>query len=200
MQQRYQKAWQIHIKRVDSMKAEDIFCDLPVLETERTILRKIKKQDEEDMYSYCSDEEVSRHTTWYKHNTLEDTRMFLNMVLEDYKNQKVAPWGIEERSSGKFIGTCGFVYWDTHHSRAELGYALSRKFWNQGYMSEAIRRIIDFGFTKMDLVRIEARCHPDNIGSARVMEKSDMQFEGILKKHLFTKGSHQDVKMYSIIK
>ncbi|WP_373232721.1 GNAT family N-acetyltransferase [Cohnella sp.] len=60
--------------------------------------------------------------------------------------------------------------------------------------------IIDFGIKEMDLVRIEARCHPNNIGSAKVMEKSGMTFEGILRKHLFVKDQHQDVKMYSIFK
>lgn len=67
-------------------------------------------------------------------------------------------------------------------------------------MTEIVKRMIQFGFEKMGLVRIEARCHPENIASARVMEKAGMQFEGILRKHLFARGVHQDVKMYSIIK
>jgi len=182
------------------MKLEDIFSDLPVLETEKTILRKIHNQDENDIFDYCSDEEVSRYTTWYKHNIVADTRLFIDKVLEEYNLHQVAPWGIEDKLSGKCIGTCGFVYWNIDHSRAELGYALSREYWNQGYMSEVVKRIIEFGFSNMELIRIEARCHPNNIGSARVMEKSGMEFEGILRKHLFAKGNHQDVKMYSIIK
>ena len=52
----------------------------------------------------------------------------------------------------------------------------------------------------MDLVRIQARCLIENIGSARVMEKSGMTFEGILRKAIFIKEQHQDLKMYSIIK
>jgi ribosomal-protein-alanine N-acetyltransferase len=182
------------------MKPEDIFSDVPVLETERTVLRKVREQDENDMFYYCSDEEVSRYTTWYKHNTIEDTRLFINKILEEYKNQQVAPWGVEDKTTGKFIGTCGFVYWNTNHSRAELAYALSKEYWNQGYMTEIVRKIVEFGFSKMELVRIEARCLLDNMGSARVMKKSGMTFEGILRKQIFAKGSYQDVKMYSIIK
>jgi [ribosomal protein S5]-alanine N-acetyltransferase len=52
----------------------------------------------------------------------------------------------------------------------------------------------------MELVRIEARCHLDNVGSAKVMEKVGMTFEGILRKHIFAKGVYEDVKMYAITK
>jgi ribosomal-protein-alanine N-acetyltransferase len=167
------------------VKLEDIYSNLPILETKRTILRKMNEEDEDDMFRYCSDEEVSRYTTWYKHNTIVDTRIFINKILEEYRNNQVAPWGIQDKATGKLIGTCGFVYWNITHSRAELAYALSREFWNQGYMTE---------------IRIEARCLLDNLGSARVMEKSGMQLEGTMRKQMFAKGIHQDLKMYSIIK
>lgn len=182
------------------MKVEDIYSDIPVLETDRMVLRKIMPDDEDDVFNYCSDEEISMYTVWYSHKTIEDTRFFLNMVFEQYKNQGISPWGIEDKASGVIIGTTGFISWDTKNSKAELGYALSRSFWNKGYMSEAVKKIIDFGFNKMNLVRIEARCHPNNVGSARVMEKTGMKFEGILRKHILAKGIHEDVRMYAIIK
>lgn len=182
------------------MKIEDIFGNLPVLETERTKIRKITIEDLDDMYDYCSDEAVSEHAIWYSHKSLDDTKGFIEFVLKAYNKCEVTPWGIEDKNTNRLIGTCGFVYWNIIHSRAELGYALSRDYWNKGIMSEVVRGIIDFGFKEMDLVRIEARCHPKNIGSARVMEKSGMTFEGILRKQLFAKGQHQDVKMYSIVK
>jgi [ribosomal protein S5]-alanine N-acetyltransferase len=185
---------------VISVKIEDIFGDLPKLETERTIIRKLNIEDLNDMYIYCSDVAVSEYTTWDTHKSLDDTKGFIDFILKAYSNNEVAPWGIEDKNTNKLIGTCGFVYWNITHSRAELGYALSRNFWKKGIMSEVVRRIIDFGFKEMNLVRIEARCHPNNIGSAKVMEKSEMILEGILRKHLFAKDQYQDVKMYSIIK
>lgn len=77
---------------------------------------------------------------------------------------------------------------------------MAKDFWNQGIMTEVINRIIEFGFKELKLIRIEARCHPENIGSAKVMEKSGMKFEGILRKHIWAKDDYQDVKIYSIIK
>lgn len=60
--------------------------------------------------------------------------------------------------------------------------------------------VIKFGFEKMNLTRIQAKCMVENIGSARVMEKIGMSFEGIMRKGLFAKGKHQDIRMYSILK
>jgi Acetyltransferases, including N-acetylases of ribosomal proteins len=180
------------------MNIADIFSDLPVLETDRLLLRKLRMEDEQDLFEYCSDEHVSKYTVWYSHRTLDDTRMYLDAVMGKYNRHEVAPWGVEEKESGKLIGTTGFVHWDTKHARAELGYALSRSCWNKGYMTEAVRAVIAFGFEQMGVVRIEARCHLENWGSAKVMEKSGLLFEGILRKQIFVKQNHEDVKLYAI--
>lgn len=179
---------------------EHVFKDLPILETDRLILRRVALNDVDDMYHYGSDEEVAKYTSWYIHKNKEDTLVFIRYLLEKYNNQAIAPWGIEEKASGKFIGTIGFVSWDMKNSRAEIGYALSRNFWNRGLMSEAASKIIWFGFQEMGLVRIEARCHLENTGSSRVMEKVGMTFEGILRKHFYAKGIHEDVRMYAVIR
>lgn len=181
------------------MVIEEVYGNLPILETERLILRKLRPEDEDDVFEYCSDEEISKYTVWSSHQSIEDTRGFLNFVFDKYRQNTVAPWGVEDKASGRIIGTTGYITWDTHNSKAEIGYALARTHWGQGYMSEAVKSVIDFGFNVMKLVRIEARCHPSNTGSSRVMEKSGMSFEGILRKHILVKGVHEDVKMYSIL-
>ena len=67
-------------------------------------------------------------------------------------------------------------------------------------MSEVIGRVIEFGFVTLNLIRIEARCLPENIGSSRVMEKTGMKYEGLLRKHIWAKNDFHDLKQYSIIK
>lgn len=171
----------------------------PVLETERLKLRKITPNDVEDIFAYCSNEEVARYTTWPAHASIDHTKGFVQFILSKYQERQVAPWGMELKSSGKLIGTVGFVDWNHNHARAELGYAMSQDYWNKGLMSEATREIIRYGFEVMKLVRIEARCLMDNTGSARVMEKCGMELEGILRKHALVKGQFQDLKLYSTI-
>ena len=182
------------------MKIEDIFRDLPTIKTERLVLRKLTQDDAQDVFEYASDPEVPKYSTWSVHQSIEDTKEFLNAVIEEYVNHEIAPWGIVHKADKKVIGTCGFVNWILDDDRAEIGYALSRKYWGQGYMPEAVREAIDFGFRKMQLNRIEARCKVENTASARVMEKVGMKFEGILREHMFVKGKYHDLKIYSILR
>ncbi|WP_374016793.1 GNAT family N-acetyltransferase [Paenibacillus thiaminolyticus] len=150
---------------VSLMKMDKPFFELPQIETDRTMLRKITEQDAHEIFAYCSDEEVCRYTTWYKHNSVEDALAFILKIMEEYRQGQIASWGIEDKSTGKLIGTGGFVYWNVTHSRAELAYAISRQYWNQGYMTEIVKKMIEFGFAHMNLVRIEARCQRKPSGS-----------------------------------
>ncbi|SES18291.1 ribosomal-protein-alanine N-acetyltransferase [Gracilibacillus ureilyticus] len=182
------------------MKIEDIYGDLPTLETDRLILRKVTMEDVEDMYIYGSDEEVSKYVTWDTHQSLKDTKGFVQFILNQYETGQVAPWGIEYKENRKFIGTIDFITWEPEHNRAEIGYVISKQYWGKGLTAEAAREIIRFGFNSMDLIRIQARCVSENTGSKRVMEKAGMSLEGIMRKGMVIKGKHRDIKLYSIIK
>lgn len=181
------------------MKIEEIFGTFPLLETERLILRKITIEDIEDMFEYGSNEEVTKYVTWEPHQTLADTNAFIEFALNQYEKNDIAPWGIEYKENGKLIGTIDFVSWQPQHKIAEIGYVISQDYWGKGIATEAANEVIAFGFNKMDLVRIQARCFVENFGSERVMEKTGMSFEGIIRKGMFVKGKHQDLKMYSIL-
>jgi ribosomal-protein-alanine N-acetyltransferase len=182
------------------MLIRDIFSDLPSIETDRLILRRLRADDDEAVYAYASDPEVSRHVVWDTHRSIEDSRSFIAINLELYAGGEVATWGIELKEIRTLIGTAGFGYWNIVHNRAEIGYAIARAFWGRGYVTEATRAMFDFGFRRMALNRIEARCEPDNLGSSRVMEKAGMTFEGVLRRQMFVKGEYKDLKMYSILR
>ena len=143
---------------------------------------------------------MTRYVGWEAHKTIENSRAFLASVVEQYHNGHVTSWGIEHRAEGRLIGTGGFVYWNIAHARAEIGYAIGPKYWGQGYMTEAVGAMLRFGFQRMELNRIEARCEVENIASARVMEKCGMSFEGILRHHMLVRGSFRDLKMYSMLR
>ncbi|UOQ44856.1 GNAT family N-acetyltransferase [Halobacillus salinarum] len=170
-------------------------AEVPVIETERLLLRKITIDDAEDMYVYASDEEVTKSVTWETHASLTDTIEFIETFIPRYD----APWGIELKENGKFIGTVHFVWWQPEHACAELGYVLSKDYWGRGLITEAVRAVISFGFDQLDLVRIQARCFVDNKGSERVMNKAGMSYEGISRKAMYVKGEHKDLKVYAVI-
>lgn len=181
------------------MVIDKIYSDFPILETKRLKLRKITLDDVEDMYSYCSNEEVPKYASWNAHNSLEETKETIERVINQWENKKLVHWGIEYKENRKLIGTIEFVTLDTQHKVAEIGYAVSQEYWGKGIATEAANEVIKFGFNNINLVRIQARCYLENIGSARVMEKAKMSFEGVIRKGLYVKGKHQDLKMYSIL-
>lgn len=67
-------------------------------------------------------------------------------------------------------------------------------------MTEVVRKLIEIGFSEMGLVRIEARCLTANNGSARVMEKVGMNYEGTMHKVVYSKGAYHDLKLYALVK
>ncbi|WP_227793570.1 GNAT family N-acetyltransferase [Paenibacillus guangzhouensis] len=182
------------------LNVEELFRHLPRIETDHLVLRKMRRSDARDLFAYASNPEVTRYTMWNTHRTLRDSELFLDAIEQRYRDGQVTNWGIEHKSSGKFIGTCGFVYWAPEHQRAEIGYALSADFWNQGLMSEAANAVLQFGFQKMDLNRLEARCNLANTGSERVMQKLGMTYEGVIREQLFIRGQFESVKLYSILR
>lgn len=110
------------------MAAENIFSNLPTLETERLILRKITLADAADMFAYMSEEDVARYVTWDAHKTIQDTERFIRFVLSKYESNSPAPWAIEYKEKGKVIGTIDFGMWQENHRVAEVGYALSKDY------------------------------------------------------------------------
>jgi RimJ/RimL family protein N-acetyltransferase len=184
-----------------SRRGGRVFADLPELETERLLLRKMRFDDAEAMFAYASDPEVSRYVLWDTHRSIEDSEGFLRSAMEGYERGDFGGWGVVLKDDGAFVGTCGIdVGYAPEHARAELGYVLSREHWGKGLMPEAVRAVIRFGFGRMGLNRVEARCIAENTASARVMEKAGMNYEGTLREREFIKGAYRDIKLYSILR
>ena len=176
------------------------FEDLPDLETERLLLRKMCLYDAEDMFLYASDPELTRYVSWETHRSLEDSKSFLKFATEGYERGDFGSWGIVMKESGAFVGTCGLdVEYEPDHRRAELGYVISRDYWERGLMTEAVKAVVHFGFEELSLNRIQARYVAENRASARVMEKAGMTYESTLRQHEFLKKEYQDVEIYSVL-
>jgi [ribosomal protein S5]-alanine N-acetyltransferase len=181
------------------MEIKDVFLEIPVIETQRTFLRKMNTDDASDMFEYSSNREVTKYLS-YDHNGIEDAEKYIQNKVEQYARGECMIWGIEYKENQKYIGACGFTHWDTENSCAEIAYTLTQSYWGRGIMNEIVHELIQFGFEKMNLNRIEARCWIENNKSVRIMEKNNLKFEGILREQAYIKGEYRDLKMYSILK
>ena len=181
------------------MEIKDVFSDMPMIETEKAILRKMNITDAKDMFEYSSNKEVTKYLS-YDHTSIEDAEKYMQNNVAKYAQGECMIWGVEYKENRKYIGACGFTHWDTENSSAEIAYTLTQSYWGKGIMSEIVDKLLEFGFEKMQLNRIEARCLSENDKSVRIMEKNNMKFEGVLREQIYSKGKHRDIKMYSILK
>lgn len=172
---------------------------LPTLTTNRLELRMVRMRDAEDMYAYSKDPEVARYVLWRAHTSVSDTRGYIRYMISQYKQNKPSSWAIVRRDAGVMIGTIGFGWIDDDNASAEVGYSLARSEWNKGYMTEALREVIRYGFEELHLHRIEAQHELGNPASGVVMEKCGMRREGLLRGRLYNKGHYVDVQLYAVL-
>jgi len=169
------------------------FKRIPSIETDRLILRKLKVSDFEDMYEYSKSDEVTKYLLWRSHPDEQYTRDYLKYIQSRYRAGDFFDWALEHKETGKMIGTCGFAKLDYDNNSAEIGYVINPAFWHKGYASEAVKKVIDFGFHTLNLHRIEARYIVGNEFSRKVMEKCGMTYEGIHRSSLMVKDSFVSV-------
>lgn len=173
---------------------------MPTLETPRLRLRRLSMRDAQDIYDYGCDPQVARHVLWDAYANVAEARSYLRFMLRKYRMGEPASWGIELKKSGKIIGTIGFMWIQQENAAAEAGYSLSRMYWNQGIMTEALSALIDHGFRTLNLNRIEAQHETDNPASGAVMRKCGMRHEGTLRQRMLNKGKYVDVELYAILR
>ncbi|MBQ3795743.1 MAG: GNAT family N-acetyltransferase [Butyrivibrio sp.] len=172
------------------------------LETDRLILRRFAVDDAEDMYkNWASDAKVTEFLTWAPHPNADFTRQLLKEWISKYEDDEYFNWVIELKEKGQVIGNISVVHFDERIEAAEIGYCMSKSYWGQGIMAEALRAVIDYLFDVVELNRVAA-CHDvNNAKSGRVMEKAGMKLEGTLRATgRNNKGILYDKVWHSIIK
>ena len=185
------------------MRREDIckiFANIPTIKTERLTLRKINGDDVEDMFEYSSDARVTEFLTWSPHPDRTYTLEYVSYLQSRYRTGDYYDWAVVLRDSGKMIGTCGFTRFDYANNSAEIGYVLNAAYRGQGIAAEAVARVLEFGFERLGLNRIEGRYMVENAASRRVMEKCSMTFEGVRREGMLIKGRYRNVGACSILK
>lgn len=168
------------------------------LETERLILRAPKLEDAPTIQNVINDYLIAKMTLnipypYPENGAKEWLERIHNSESENY------PFVIILKENDTLIGNISLAC-HPYFKRAEIGYWLGKTYWNQGYTTEATRCIIQFGFEKLALVRIQAGFFPENIASRRVMEKAGMQYEGTLRSYVQKEDKNRDIGMYAILK
>ena len=130
--------------------------------------------------------------------TEEDGMAFISAMLSEDENDTFA---FAITVDGKVIGSIGvFRQGNIHQQTAELGYYIAEEYWGKGIMTEAVKQICEYVFSKSDIIRIYAEPFAYNAASCRVLEKAGFQYEGTLRNNAVKNGKVIDMKMYSLLK
>ena len=171
----------------------------PDLQTERLLLREITPADAPALFAIHSDGEWMQ---WYGVDPLVDpsqAEQLAELFAGWFAARTGFRWGIERLSDKRFIGTCGLFRWNKSWHNCVVGYEIARDCSGHGYMREALRPVLDFGFAEMDLHRIQAETHPQNAASIALAQHLGFRFEGVHRGQAFWNGQFHDLNCYSLL-
>ncbi|CEG26163.1 GNAT family N-acetyltransferase [Bacillus sp. B-jedd] len=172
----------------------------PQLETDRLLLREIRSDDAEALFACFSSEEVTRFYGMETMDGLLQAENLIELFSRRYEEKVGIRWGIERKGEAGLIGTIGFNSWNPKNKRAEIGYELHPEHWRKGYVSEALAKVLSYGFEALDLNRIGAVVFPENEASNRLLHKAGFEKEGLLREYMCQNGIAHDTNSYSILK
>ena len=175
------------------------FTTSPILETERLILRQTNLKDAHEVFEMRSSVEVMQYIPVPLATALKEAEEYITSLQERMANKECINWTITLKKSGEMIGTIGFYRMQLQHYRTETGYMFLPAFYGKGYASEALQRLVDFGFNNLGFHSIEAVIYPENKGSIRVVEKCGFVREAYFKEKEFHNGKFVDTAVYSIL-
>lgn len=166
----------------------------------RVKLRRLEDRDADALFALYSDPEVMRYWNHAPWTTIAQARMAIDEARADYASGASLHYAIELSATGMLIGSCALYAFVAQNRCASLGYLLSRAHWGQGYLSEAMRVLLEHAFTKLGLNRVEADVNRCNTGSAAALEKLGFRHEGRLRERWIVGGRKYDTDAYGLLR
>ena len=147
----------------------------PRLETERLILRQLRVEDFPALIQYVNNPRVTENLVGTPNPYREpDAAMRLSYVVRGFKDKTRFVFAIESKDRKELVGEISLHLLDQHREQAQLAYWLGEPFWRQGIMTEAAKKVLQFGFEQLELGLIYADAYAHNPGSLKVIERIGM--------------------------
>ena len=170
-------------------------------ETERLTLKLLTLKDLEDLHEMNSYFEVSEFNTIGVPKDFSEIKKLFQSVIEEgmNPNPKKCLWAIRLKTDGEFVGNIGMSFSIPKYSSAEIHYALHPSKWGNGYASEAVKKLLEYGFLSLGIHRIEAGVATGNAKSIKLLEALGFMQEGIRRKILPIRGEWSDNYQYAML-
>jgi ribosomal-protein-alanine N-acetyltransferase len=171
----------------------------PVLHTQRLDLIEINDLHQLDLFNLFTDKRVTEFYQVVPLKEVADVKKVVAFFRQRFNDKLGIRWGVALKGQQEIIGTIGFNSFTQGH-KGVIVFALMQAYWGKGYITEAIREVTQYGFTVLEMKRIDAEVLPGNIASEKVLEKSGFRHEGLLREWMLWDGRSYDINMYALLK
>ncbi len=176
------------------------FTEVPILETERLLLRPIAPVDRADWYAVFDSPGVIDFLIDFerapREAVMDEIMQWAARILAEKTGIR---WAITLKTANKMIGSCGFHLYDPHNHRLEIGYELHSNFWRRGIMSEALAALLAFCFDYLGVHRVEADVTEGNAASAALLKKLGFALEGVWRERERWRGGYHSIWQFAIL-
>lgn len=174
------------------------FPSIP-LTTSRLTIRLLEEPDRAPLFDIFSHPEVMRYWSSPPWTDLAQADKMILSTREGYETGDYLQLGIERTTDHTLMGTCTLFSINFQCRRAEVGYALGRPYWGQGYMHEALQRWVQYAFEDLELNRLEADIDPRNLASAKALLRLGFQKEGYMRERWIVGEEISDTEFYGLL-
>lgn len=171
-----------------------------MLPTERLLLRPLHEGDAATLLTIFGDREAMRYWSVPAWTRIDQAHAMIECDRVEMAAGTHLRLGLERRDDGALIGVCTLFNLSAACRRAEVGYALARAAWGRGHMNEALRALLQHGFTAMNLNRVEADIDPRNHASAASLERLGFTREGHLRERWIVGDEVSDSWLYGLLR
>jgi ribosomal-protein-alanine N-acetyltransferase len=172
----------------------------PTLTTSRLQLRKIEVSDAPELFKLRSNPELMRYVPRPLANSVDEVTRLINDWLTAVDAGSCFHFSITLKEHNTMIGHMLLFNIQPEHSRGEVGYMMAAEHAGKGYTTEAVQAIVEFAFGTLDMHSLEATINPENIASAKVLQKAGFVPEAYFRENFFWQGKFEDTAMYSLLK
>jgi len=170
------------------------------IQTARLTVRPVDKSDLAALMKVNGDDSVTKYLPYSTWRTIADARAWLKRMRRHEKNGATVQFAVIDKASGDAVGT-GLVFAFEESSRqAELGFALARKYWGAGYMTEGMAALIDSAFRTMGVRRFIAHADADNAASCALLARLGFTHEGTLRDRWLDGTRPRTAQVYGLLK
>ena len=150
------------------------------VDTQRLRLQRFRSEDAEEIfYTYASKPEAIKFMAWPTHQSIRDTRNFLNYAVQGWATGDDFSYAIRLRGTNRMIGSCGMM---NEAGKIQFGYVLGPMHWGCGYATEATRAMLQLVKNQKEIFRIGSFVDTENLASINVLKKCGLIQEARLEK------------------